>query len=305
MLNQREDDPTTAVRALIRAAAAEGNPSDAGFRPLEPDAADVSAGDWDRLFQSASGSLARLLDDGASDQVQRGVLACVAALAQLNSGLAHERTRQRQQARALFDARASLSEARARSCGMRSAEQRSRQAEPHDESTARPHRARFRIWFDQMPVPAELPIQPLAVLQLDLDDFKPINDKHGQAVGDELLHVVASRLTRAVRAEDVVSRLGNEGFACLLTELPGREQLGHLACKLFDAVAAPVRIGMHQLTVSPSIGIAMCPTDGSTAEALLRSADAAMFHAKRERSGYAFFDQTESRVALGASAAGR
>ena len=96
-------------------------------------------------------------------------------------------------------------------------------------------------------------------------------------------------LARAVRASDVVGRLGGDEFACLLADLPGREQLCHLACKLFDAVSAPVKVGTLRLTVRPSIGIAVCPTDGASTDELLKSADAAMYAAKRDRSGYAFF----------------
>ncbi len=305
MLTQSDDEKTNAVRGLIREAAEEGTGGTLPFRLPAANDTDVSAADWDGLFQAASRSLARLVVDVAASQNRRGVLECAAALAKLNSGLAQERMRQRREDSDLVHARAALAEAWAELGGIRPADRPSRRDAPHDERAALPNLVRFATWFDQLPVPAELPIQPLAVLHLDLDDFTPITDAHGQAVSDELLHVVASRLTRAVRAEDVVSRLGSEGFACLLADLPGRERLGHLACKLFDAVAAPVRIGSHQLTVSPSIGIAMCPSDGSTAEALLKCADAAMVHAKHERCGYAFFDQTHSRVALSGSDVGQ
>jgi diguanylate cyclase (GGDEF)-like protein len=72
---------------------------------------------------------------------------------------------------------------------------------------------------------------------------------------------------------------------------PGRVQLVRLARKVFDAVSAPFKVGEINLVVRPSIGIAMCPTDGETAEALLKNADTAMYRAKRQHSGYAFFDQ--------------
>ena len=135
------------------------------------------------------------------------------------------------------------------------------------------------------------------MLYLDLDDFKKVNDTHGHAVGDELLRVVAARLSRSVRADDVVSRLGGDEFACLLGDLPAREQLSHLACKVLDAVAAPCQIGPLRLHIRPSIGIAVCPSDGETADLLLEHADAAMYNAKRHRSGYAFFDEQSARWA--------
>ena len=129
------------------------------------------------------------------------------------------------------------------------------------------------------------------MLYLDLDGFKPINDIYGHATGDELLKIVAARLNQAVRSEDMVSRLGGDEFACLLSDLPSREQLSHMACKLFDAVSAPVKIGQLTLTVRPSIGMAMCHDDGATAEELIKNADVAMYRAKRQQSGYAFFDE--------------
>ena len=97
----------------------------------------------------------------------------------------------------------------------------------------------------------------------------------------------------------MVCRMGGDEFACLLTEVLSREQLSHLACKLFDAVSAPLKIGALELTVRPSIGIAVCPADGATADGLLRNADSAMYHAKRQQLGYAFFDAAHDGAAQG------
>jgi diguanylate cyclase (GGDEF)-like protein len=110
-------------------------------------------------------------------------------------------------------------------------------------------------------------------------------------VGDQLLKIVAARLGRAVRAEDMMSRLGGDEFACLIADCHDRDDLGHLARKLLNVVSAPMQIGTTQVTVGLSIGIAIGPDDGDTAEALIRSADTAMYRAKRARAGYAFFDQ--------------
>ena len=129
------------------------------------------------------------------------------------------------------------------------------------------------------------------MLYIDLDGLKPINDRHGHDTGDEMLKIVAARLRAALREHDVVSRLGGDEFACLLTDLLNREQLAHLACKLFDTVSAPMQIGECGLVVRASIGIVTCPADGSTGAALLRHADTAMYCAKREQTGYAFFSE--------------
>lgn len=102
--------------------------------------------------------------------------------------------------------------------------------------------------------------------------------------------VVAARLNQAVRKEDVVCRLGGDEFACLLRGLSQTRQLMQLAAKLFDSVAAPCRLDTCELSVRPSIGIAICPQHGMTGTDLLAHADAAMYRAKREQTGYAFFE---------------
>lgn len=159
----------------------------------------------------------------------------------------------------------------------------------YDELTTLPNRSLF-----QQTLGAALAAcsgNGIAVAYIDLDDFKTINDEHGHHIGDSVLRIVALRMTRAVRSDDMVARLGGDEFACLLAEMSGREGLSHLACKLFDSVSSPMRIGELTLTVRPSIGIAICPADGSTVENLLKSADSAMYWAKRRMAGYAFYDR--------------
>jgi diguanylate cyclase (GGDEF)-like protein len=129
------------------------------------------------------------------------------------------------------------------------------------------------------------------VLYLDLDDFKPVNDHHGHEAGDQVLRIVAHRLRHAVRADDLVCRLGGDEFACMLQDPLDRAQLSQMACKLFDAVSAPLKLCGVTLSVRPSIGIALCPDDADTTAALLERADAAMYLAKRRQLGYAFFDR--------------
>lgn len=228
----------------------------------------------------------------AAPEVAAGVLACVATLRQLDASLSEERARQLQLASELSDARASLAQSRLEIVGSRSEERRARRQALHDDLTELPNRRFFDEWLEHMLVRETPRREPLAVLYLDLDGFKAINDNYGHAVGDELLRIVATRLASAVRAEDVISRLGGDEFACLLANLPGRDQLSRLACKLIDAVSAPIRLGAHELAVRPSIGIAMCPADGACAATLMRCADTAMFHAKRQGCGHAFYDQT-------------
>ena len=218
------------------------------------------------------------------------MIACVGALDQLHPTLAHEGSRRHQIGREVFDARNVLARARAEMVATRAGEQRARHLALHDGLTLLPNRGFFHERLHHALAQVEVQQQRVALLYLDLDGFKPINEAHGHGVGDEVLRIVAARLTRAVRAEDMVSRLGGDEFGCLLSAAPDRVQLSHLACKLLDTVAAPLKIGKLRLSVRPSIGISVGPLPGAGAEARIRTADVAMVRAKRERLGYAFFD---------------
>jgi diguanylate cyclase (GGDEF)-like protein len=128
------------------------------------------------------------------------------------------------------------------------------------------------------------------VLYLDLDGFKQVNDRQGHNAGDLVLRIVAARLRGAVRAGDLVARLGGDEFACMLPSAMSRDQLGHMARKLLDAIGEPVQVASARFAVRPSIGVAVYPGDGASADDLLAHADAAMYRAKRMRNGYVFFD---------------
>ncbi|HPW83524.1 MAG TPA: bifunctional diguanylate cyclase/phosphodiesterase, partial [Rhodoferax sp.] len=128
-----------------------------------------------------------------------------------------------------------------------------------------------------------------ALMFLDLDHFKNVNDSLGHRIGDALLRALAGRLSASVRDQDTVSRLGGDEFILVL---PDTDALGaaHVAEKLMGAALEPFNIESHELTVTPSIGIAMYPTDGTDFDTLSRCADAAMYHAKqRGRNHYRFF----------------
>jgi len=213
------------------------------------------------------------------------------ALGRMQAALAVEIARREKLERELRTVRAVLARARASLKGTQAGEQRALHLALHDGLTALPNRRFFsqRLAEAVAGVSAEHPT--LAVIFLDLDGFKPINDLHGHNAGDEVLGIVGSRLARAVRAEDMMSRLGGDEFACLVGDCRSADQLGHLAAKLFETVAAPLSLGGLTLHVRPSIGIAMYPADGTTSTALLRSADAAMYRAKQQQTGYAFCDR--------------
>ena len=125
----------------------------------------------------------------------------------------------------------------------------------------------------------------LALLFLDLDRFKQINDMAGHAAGDAVLRLVAQRLQGVVRKVDTVSRHGGDEFLVLLTDVAQRDDVGLVAEKLIAALAAPNELDIPVDHLSASIGISLYPTDGHDADTLIAQADAAMYHAKRQRPG--------------------
>ncbi len=278
---------------------------DAGFPtrlalPVLPSGATIA--DCDRLLIAVATTLRDMADapmPGAGPAPVAGdgelrrsrLMECALALEQAHVRLErHHRVRQ-QLEQALMDSRVTMAQTRDELAGTRASQDRARYLALHDGLTSLPNRAFFIQQLRAAMAEAMQQQQLLAVLFLDLDGFKPINDTHGHAAGDELLRIVAARLTRTVRARDMVCRLGGDEFACLLAGVPSREQLEHLVHKLRDAVQAPCRIGDITLTVRASVGIAVAPKDGDTADALLAKADTAMYHAKRHHGGQSFFDQ--------------
>jgi len=130
----------------------------------------------------------------------------------------------------------------------------------------------------------------LAVLFVDLDRFKMVNDTLGHSVGDRLLKEVASRLVHGVREADTVSRQGGDEFIIILSDVAGPEGAAHAADTVLHALEQEFVLGEHIAHISGSIGIAMFPADGEEIDTLLKHADIAMYHAKQEgRNGYQFF----------------
>ncbi len=162
----------------------------------------------------------------------------------------------------------------------------------HDFLTDLPNRVLFSDRLTQAIAMARRHQRLLAVLFLDCDNFKEINDALGHATGDLLLQSVAKRLVAAGRGSDTVSRQGGDEFIILLSELEKPEDAGLCARKLIKAMAMPHRIGQHDLHLTVSIGVALFPADGRNAETLIRSADMALYEAKESgRNTYRSFRQ--------------
>jgi diguanylate cyclase (GGDEF)-like protein/PAS domain S-box-containing protein len=150
----------------------------------------------------------------------------------------------------------------------------------HDVLTHLPNRKLFADRLTQSISRARRSSRPLAVMFVDLDHFKSINDTLGHEAGDELLQEMAIRLRANVRDDDTVARLGGDEFTIILAELRLPEDAVNVAEKIIKAVEQPLTIAGTSVEVSASIGIALFPEDGSDAEALLRNADSAMYRAK-------------------------
>lgn len=150
----------------------------------------------------------------------------------------------------------------------------------HDELTGLPNRTLLRDRLQKSIERARRSSHLVAILFLDLDDFKRVNDALGHSVGDQLLLHVADRLRARCRQQDTLARLGGDEFVFVLDDLTHPEQAGMVASQLIDALRSPIRVGEHEFLVSASIGIALFPKDADDAETLMRLADAAMYHAK-------------------------
>jgi diguanylate cyclase len=167
-----------------------------------------------------------------------------------------------------------------------------RHASLHDPLTGLPNRALFNDRLNHALAQAKRHGSSLVVMFLDLDDFKKINDTHGHEVGDAVLTTVAERLGEITRDDDTVCRQGGDEFLYLLQSIRNIEDIKQVAEKIINAIQAPCEIKGRErslsLSIQPSIGIALFPNDGSSADALLDCADKAMYRAKREKSGYFF-----------------
>ena len=151
----------------------------------------------------------------------------------------------------------------------------------HDFLTGLPNRSLLTDRLAQSIALAQRHGKRVALMYLDLDHFKHVNDSLGHTVGDLLLRAVAQRLQECVRLSDTVCRQGGDEFVVLLAEVEAVRDAGLTAEKLIEAMAAPYVIDGHQLHVTLSIGISIYPDDGKDVEALFRNADTAMYHAKK------------------------
>ena len=160
----------------------------------------------------------------------------------------------------------------------------------HDSLTRLPNRKMFYDRLEHALGQARRRNWTTGVMFIDLDGFKVVNDTLGHGVGDQLLQQVSARLTQCVRADDTVGRLGGDEFAVILSELAREQDGGLVARKIIDALAKPFQIDGHEVQITASIGITICPPDSGDAGVLLSNADAAMYAAKKlGKNNYQFY----------------
>ncbi len=243
--------------------------------------------------------VAQALEAGANDYISKPIdlrvllarlkvqldrRAAVLALDAIRNDLEHtvqERTRD------LLTANANLS---AEIAEREAAEARAQSLARHDPLTGLANRRHFLEELERRLGHAAHDNEGFALLFIDLDRFKPINDVHGHLIGDQLLQVIAGRLRNCIREDSFAARLGGDEFAVLVEGQGDRDGVAAAARRIADEIAAAIPINGLKLTVGASIGIAIYPQDGVTAADLLQNGDAAMLRAKATRGEFRFFD---------------
>ena len=171
-------------------------------------------------------------------------------------------------------------------------EEGSRNAALHDKLTDLPNRVLLGDRLEHGMAQAKRHRWNLAVMFVDLDKFKSVNDTYGHQAGDAVLQTVAMRLKRTMRNDDTISRFGGDEFLCVLTELREQNEIAMIAAKILKAIQAPCCLRVGDVIFSPrleaSIGISVFPKDGASAAVLINRADEAMYGAKATKSGFAF-----------------
>ena len=163
----------------------------------------------------------------------------------------------------------------------------------YDSLTLLPNRSAFYAWLERALDPPDLPAPIITVVFLDVDDFTSLNTTFGQQIGDVVLRTVAARLTAAIGYGDMVGRLSNDEFGCVMIGVPPPDQFQRITKALRAAISAPMAIGALDFTVHASIGIVSSAASGSSANSLMERAARDMYRAKLNGPGCAPF---ESRV---------
>ena len=212
-----------------------------------------------------------------SEKIEDKVQECAEDLHAVNAALADEITERKNLEKKLSDTKAQ--------------EEKNRYLAYHDVTTGLANIALFNDRLEQALVQAERHARSSGVMFIDLDKFKSINDTHEHDIGDPVLQMVAARLQACVRDEDTISRRGGDEFMCLLAEVNEDANVEKISNSMIEKISEICEINNVKVIVRSSIGIAIYPRDGISADVLLKNAYAAMYKAKQDNKGYVFFNQ--------------
>lgn len=224
-----------------------------------------------------------------NEDAERGVSKAADDLKLVNVTLAKEMTERVVFESELASMRTDLAETRYELLNARAREKAAQEAALSDALTGLPNRASFEQGLDHGLIQATRHGWRLAVLFIDIDDFKSINDSHGHGLGDQVLVTMAARLRSFFRDEDLICRWGGDEFVCLLMEVQQADTVVRLAKHLCERISEPCKLDDVTLATELSIGIAMFPEDGETAAVLIRNADCAMYEAKETKTRVVLF----------------
>jgi diguanylate cyclase (GGDEF)-like protein len=225
-----------------------------------------------------------------SEKIETKVQECAEDLHEVNESLAHGIADLQQTEKALIKSREALAATEVALAAAKEEEKRATLRAMHDATTGLPNRGLYDDRLAHAISIAERHDWAPAVMFLDLDRFKSINDTYGHAAGDVVLKEVAKRLLKHARDEDTVCRNGGDEFLYLLMDPQGRENIERIAHGILRNIAQPIDLGNVQLIIETSIGIAVYPDNGVTGDELIKNADAAMYCAKKRMSGLEFFN---------------
>ena len=236
-----------------------------------------------------------------SEEVEVKVQECADDLSLVNLALAEEIRERKKLERKLGESttnlaatKLELSETQGELSDTQIQEKQARHLALHDAVTGLPNRTLFNDRLRTALAQARRHEWTLAVMFMDVDKFKSINDSYGHSAGDKVLRIVSERLHAAVREADTVGRQSGDEFLCLMLEIKDEAAVASAAAKIVESIAQPCEIDGLKLSVKLSIGIALYPQDGRTANVLLKNADTAMYKAKQGNMGYCFYSASGS-----------
>ena len=230
-----------------------------------------------------------------NENVERKVEQASADLKLVNASLSKELAERIVLESELADTKTDLAEVRDDLLKSQIKEEEAQKIALQDALTGLPNRVSFEQGLDYGLIQAKRQGWGLAVLFIDIDKFKNINDSYGHDVGDQVLLMVANRLQTCIRGEDRVSRFGGDEFVCLLLAVKQEADVIRLAEEMVDQIAEPYEFNGNTFSIKASIGIALYPTDGETANILLKNADTAMYKAKGTKKRVMLFRESDKK----------